>query len=112
EFPDEVALAEVKIDRSLVDGRVRALALDDSEHGAGLRVDDRVGVRARGAQVRSCRRIVLSRPDVAALRPPELGDDGGALERLVAEDVTVLVVQRRFERRGTDVTVEHARVRV
>ena len=37
---DEVLLAEVEVDRAVVDRRVRARALDGAEHGARLGVDD------------------------------------------------------------------------
>ena len=42
----------------------------------------------------------------------ELGQLGGALERGVAEDLAVLVVQRGLESRRADVTVQHAVVLV
>jgi hypothetical protein len=46
ELADEVRLAEVEVDRPFVHRRVRAGALDEPEHCAGRRVDDRerVGV--------------------------------------------------------------------
>ena len=58
------------------------------------------------------RRIVAAGPDVAGGRPLQLGEDGRALERLVAERRAVGVVDRRLERGGAHVAVEHARVRV
>src|SRR6185436_11894756 len=48
ELANEVALAEMEVDRALVNRRVGTFALDDSEHSPALRFDDgeRVG---RGA---------------------------------------------------------------
>src|SRR5579864_3674641 len=56
--------------------------------------------------------IVLAGPDPAVLRVLELGNVRRAFESLVAERRAVGVVDRRLERGGGDVPVEHARIRV
>src|SRR6185312_8351213 len=88
------------------------VALDDAEHGARVAVDDGEGVGARRAQRRARGGIVLAGPDPAVLRVLELRDVRRAFQRLVAQRCTVGVVDRRLERGGGDVPVEHARIRV
>ena len=112
ELLHEVRLAEVEVDRALVDGRVRAAALDEAEQRARRGVDDGEGVGVRRAERRACRGVVLAGPDVARLRVLQLRENGGALQRLVAEHVAVGVVERRLERGCSHVAVEDARVRM
>src|SRR5207244_774763 len=112
ELADEVALTEVQVDRALVNRRVRALPFDDPENGARWSLDDGERIRARGAQVRLRCGVVPPRPHVAALRPPQIGDERGALEGLVSEDGTICIVERGFERRRADMAVEDAWIRV
>ena len=109
---DEVLLAEVEVDGAVVDRRVRARALDEAEHGAGLRVDDGERVEVAGAQRHPRGRVVLPRPHPAGRRLLQLGQLGRPLERLRAERLRVRLVDRPLEGRGEDVPVEHARVRV
>ena len=68
----EVRLAEMEIDRALVDGGVRALAFDEAEQLARGRVHDRERVRGRRAERRARRRIVGAGPHEAGLRSLEL----------------------------------------
>src|SRR5439155_10513421 len=53
-----------------------------------------------------------ARPDEPARRPPKLGIGSGGLERTLAEDGRVAVVERRFEGGGSHMAGEHARVLV
>src|SRR5439155_14701961 len=108
----QVALAEMKVDGPLVDGRVRPLALDDAEDRAVLRLDDGERVRRRAAQAELPGRIVAAGPHVAALRQLQLRQERGALQCLVSERGAVAVVQRRFEGGRPDMPVEDAMVRV
>src|SRR5439155_21407513 len=57
-------------------------------------------------------RVIAASPDVARLRLLQLGMLGGASEGRLAEDVRVRLVERRLERGGRDVAVQHARVLV
>ena len=93
-------------------GRVRALALDGSEDGAGLGLDDRERVGARRAQADLGGGEVAAPVDVAGVRALQVGEQRGAFERLRAERRRVGVVERRLERRRADVAVEDPRVRV
>jgi hypothetical protein len=102
----------VKVDRALVDGRERALVLDEPEHRAGRLLDDGEGVGARRAERHARGRIVTAGPDITGVRALELGQDGRALERLVAEDGAIAVVERRLEGRRPHVAVEYAVVLV
>ena len=112
ELAHEVRLAEVEVDRALVDRRVRALALDQAEHGAGRAVDDRERVGARRAQRDARRGVVAAGPDEAGVGAAQLGEHRRPLERRVAEQLAVGVVERRLEGGGAHVAVEHARVLV
>ncbi len=60
ELADEVALAEVEVDGTFVNGRVRALALDEAEHRAGRDVHDGERLRARRAERDARRRVVAA----------------------------------------------------
>jgi hypothetical protein len=111
ELPHEPLLAEMEVDGALVDRRVRALALDDAHDRAGASVDDGECVGARAPERGAGRGIVLALPDPAARRVLELRDVRRPLERGIAERRAVGVVDRRFERGGGDVTVEHPRIR-
>src|SRR5919109_3184991 len=102
----------MEVDGTVVDGRIRAFSLDEPEHGAGLRLDDRERVRRGRTQSELTGRIVPSGPDVAAPRLLQLRQQCGPLERLVAECPAVGVVDGRLERRRAHVTVEHTRVGV
>ena len=109
---DEVRLPEVEVDGAVVHGRVRALALDDAEHGAVARADDEHGIGARRTERHARRRVVAAGPDEASARPAKLRQLGRAIDRFVSERRSVLVVDRRLERSGEDVPVEDAVVRV
>ena len=102
----------MEVDGTFVDGRVRALALDDAEDGAARRLDDSERVGRRAAQAELPGGIVPPCPDVAALRQLQLGQKRSALQGLVSERGAVVVVERCLERGRPDVSVEHARVRV
>src|SRR5262249_24101513 len=67
---------------------------------------------AGGAQRDACRRVVAACPHVARGRLLQLRKDGRALQRLVAEGLPVVVVERSLEGSGEHVAVEQARVRV
>ena len=62
---DEVLLAEVEVDRALVDRRVRPVALDEPEERARLGVHDGERLRVARSQRDARRGIVASLPDVA-----------------------------------------------
>jgi hypothetical protein len=102
----------VEIDRALVHRRVRLLALDDAEDRARAGFDDREDVRARRAQAEAPGGIVATRPDVAGFGALQLRVLSGAAQCLGAEDVGVVVVERRLEGGCGDVPVEDARVLV
>ena len=89
ERANEVLLAEVEVDGALVDGRVRALALDEPEDRAGRAVDDRERVLVAGAEREPSRRRVAPLPDEAGGRPLELRQQRRPLERLGAERLRV-----------------------
>ena len=112
ELAHEVLPAEVEVDGALVHRRVRALALGQAEHGAAGGVDDEERVGRRRAKRRAGGGRVLAGPHPAARRVPQLRHVRRALERLVAERRGIVLVDRRLERGGGDVAVEHARVRV
>src|SRR5512132_1565207 len=95
-----------------MDGRAGALVLYQTEDGAGRAVDDGEGVHAGRAERDAGGRVVAAGPDVAGVGVLQLRQLGGALERGVAEDLPVLVVQRRLESRRPYVTVQHAVVLV
>ena len=109
---DEVRLAQVEVDGAVVNGRVGALALDDAEHRARVCLDDEHRVDAGRAERDARGRIVAARPREARGRAAQLGQLGGALERLVSERRAIVVVDRRLVGGGEHVPVEHARVRV
>ena len=109
---DEVLLAEVEVDRALVHGRVRAVALDEAEERARLAVDDRERLGVARAERDARRRVVAALPDVARRRALELRQLGRAAKRLGAERGRVVLVERRLERGREHVGVEDARVRV
>ena len=90
----------MEVDRALVHGRVRAVALDEPEERAGLAVDDGERLRVPGAQGDPCGRVVAALPDVSRRRVLELGELGGAPERLAPERLRVPVVDRRLEGGG------------
>ena len=102
----------MEVDRAFVDGGVRPLALDQAEYRAALRFHDREGVRGGRAQTELGGRVIATRPHVAGLRLSQLRQQRCALERLSAERRAVVVIEGRLERCGSDVAVEHARVRV
>ena len=102
----------MEVDGAFVHGRVRALALDEAEHGAGRRVDHRERVGAGRAERDARGRVVAPAPDVAGRRLLQLREQRRPLERRVAEHVAVGVVERRLERGREHVPVEDARVRV
>ena len=60
----------------------------------------------------ACGRVVAALPDVARRRPLELGQDGGAVERVRPERLGVRLVDRRLEGGGEHVRVEDPGVRV
>ena len=95
-----------------MDGRVGALLLDDPEHRAAGGVDDRERLRAGRAERDARGRVVAAGPDVAGRACASAPGAGGPLERRVAEEFAVGVVERRLERRRADVAVEDARVLV
>ena len=112
---DEVRLAEVEVDGALVDGRVGARPLDEAEHRAGRRVDDRE--RSRGSAERSgdaarrgsrCRAQTKPRGVLLELRVGRRGARAPPAPRIVR----VGVVDRRLVGRRADVAGEDARVRV
>ena len=82
---DEVLLAEMEVDGSLVHRRVGAVALDEPEQRSRLGVDHRERLRVARAQRDARRGIVAALPDVAGRRALELGELGRAAQRLGAE---------------------------
>src|SRR4029078_5929671 len=74
ELENEVALAEMEVDRALVNRRVGTFALDDSEHSPALRFDDgeRVGRGAPQPELRG--RVFASCPDVTGLCVLQVGE--------------------------------------
>ena len=107
---DEVLLAEVEVDRALVHGRVGALALDQAEHRAGRRVDDRERVLVARAEREPSRR---------ACRGPSRRSPPACARAPAARPRARTPRARAFRRRGAnrplvgggvDVRVEDARV--
>ena len=109
---DEVLLAEVEVHGALVHGRVRAVALDETEKRAGLAVDDRKGLRVARAQRDAGCRVVAALPDVAGRRLLELGEQRRTLDGHGPECLGVLRVDRSLVGGRQHVRVEDPRVRV
>ena len=111
ELAHEIRLAEVEIDRALVDRRVRALALDDAEHGARLGFDHE-------HRVDSCRTKRDARGRIVAavhVKPAAVCAARAAAPRARAPRLRALRDprrRRRFVRSRQHVAVEHARIRV
>src|SRR4029078_11380912 len=106
-----VGLAHMQVDGAVVHRGVRAFPLHEAQHRARLRLDDRVGLRARRAEREAGGGVVTPRPDEARLRLLQLtglDESFGAVEGLTAEEDGVTVVQRRFEGRREDVAVPQA----
>ncbi len=109
---DAVLLAEVQVDRALVDGRVGALALDLPEQVAALAVDDDDLRRCRPSAARSAP-AGWSRP--FQTQPAGRGSSSGRTPRArvpPARGSPHPPRDRRLERGGEDVLVEDPRVRV
>ena len=102
----------MEIDGAGMNGRVRPLPLDDPEHRAGLGLDHEHGVDTGRPQGDARGRVVAPRPGEARGRAAQLGQLGGALERLVPQRGAIVVVERRLVGGGQHVLVEHARIRV
>src|SRR5215203_3338335 len=102
----------MEVDGALVDGRVGALLFDETQEGPGREVDDREGVRRCGAEAEAACRVVPSGPDEAVVLSAEIRKLRRALERLRAECLGVLLVERGLEGSRADMSVEDARVRV
>ena len=112
ELAHEVLTAEVEVDGALVHRRVGAFQLGQAEHGAAGGVDDEECVGRRRAKRRAGGGRVLAGPDPAARGVAQLRHVRRPFERLRAERHGIVLVDRRFERGGGDVPVEHARVGV
>ena len=95
-----------------MDRRVGARFLADSEHRPAGAVHDLERLGAGRAQRDPRGRVVAAGPDVARLRLAQLRECGRALERRIAEDRPVGVVQGSLEGRREHVAVEDARVLV
>src|SRR5207244_9692506 len=63
ERDDPELLAEMEVDRALVDGRVGALVLDQAEDGAGRAGDNGEGVHSRRAEWDARGRVVAGRSE-------------------------------------------------
>ena len=102
----------MEVDRALVHGRVRAVALDEPEERARLAVHDRERLHVARPQRDACRRVVAALPDVSGRSVLELGKQRRAAQRFAAERLGVFRVDRCLERGRKDVRVEDPGVRV
>ena len=95
-----------------MDGRVRALALDEADQRSRCCVHDGERVAIAGAEGEATGRGVAALPDKAGRSRLELGEDSRAIECLWAKRVGVNRRERPFVRRRVDVRIENPRVRV
>ena len=82
---DEVLLAEMQVDRAFVDGRVRAVALDEPEQRSCLALDDGECLCVARAQRYAGGGVVAALPDVAGRRVLQLGEQRRAPDGLGPE---------------------------
>ena len=112
ELLDEVLLAEVEVDRALVDGRVRPLPLDEAEERSTLPLDDGERVGVARAERDPCGRVVAPLPDVSGGGVLELRKLRRPLERLWPELRRIGLVERRLVGGRVHVGVEDPGIRV
>ena len=112
ELAHEILGAEMEVDGALVHRGVRSLALDQAENRPRRRVDDRERIAVAGTEREPPCWGVATLPDEPGGRSLELGKHACSLERLRAECRHVALGDRALERRGADMRVEDAMIRV